>query len=82
NNHSFTFRKGSTSRCTEYIRLCKKKGVRITVSSDAHSCYNIGGFDEAAAALEEAAFPQELIVNRNLKTFNEYLDERKMRIKE
>ncbi|MEG0594766.1 MAG: phosphatase [Christensenella sp.] len=82
NNHSFTFRKGSTSRCTEYIRLCKEKGVRITVSSDAHSCYNIGGFDEAAAALEEAAFPQELIVSRNLKTFNEYLDERKMRIKE
>lgn len=80
NSHSFRFRPGSAGQCMEYIRLCKKKGVRITVSSDAHICYNIGVFDAAIAALEEADFPEELIVSRNLRAFEEYLKERKERI--
>lgn len=79
NSHSFRFREGSAGQCVEYIRLCKKKGVRITVSSDAHACYNIGVFDAAIAALEAEDFPEELIVSRDLKTFDAYLKERKQR---
>lgn len=80
NSHSFRFRKGSAPRCIEFIRLCKEKDVRITVSSDAHVCYNVGIFDAALVALMEAGFPEELIVSRDLKTFMEYLEERKQRI--
>lgn len=80
NSHSFRFRRGSAEACVEFIRLCKKKGVRIIVSSDAHICYNIGVFDSAIRALEEENFPEELIVSRDLKAFSEYLGERKQRI--
>lgn len=82
NNHSFFHRKGSEPNCTQFIRLCKQKGVRITVSSDAHSCYNVGVFDTAIAKLEEEKFPEELIVSRSLSAFTEYLDERTKRIAE
>lgn len=79
NSHSFRFREGSAAQCVEYIRLCKKKGVRITVSSDAHACYSIGVFDAALEALDAEAFPEELIVSRDLNTFEAYLKERKQR---
>ena len=80
NSHSFEYRKGNPKYCREYIRQCKQKGVRITVSSDAHSCYNIGGFDAAIEALRELEFPRELIVSRDLKTFEAYLEEKKRRV--
>ena len=80
NNHSFTFRTGSTPVCHKFIRLCKKHEVRICVSSDAHICFRVGIFDDAIAALQEESFPEELIVSRSLAAFNEYLDERKNRI--
>ena len=81
NNHSFQFRKGSEVHCKDFIKLCMEHGVRITVSSDAHMCYRLGHFDRAAAVLEELRFPEELIVSRNMETFEGYLAERKNRLK-
>ena len=81
NSHSFLHRKGSDKTCPQFIRLCKRKDVRITVSSDAHACYNVGNFEEAARALEAEGFPEELIVSRSLGAFTEYLKEREKRIK-
>ena len=66
--------------CPQFIRLCKQKDVRITVSSDAHICYNVGDFEDAVRALEAESFPEELIVSRDLQAFREYLEERKRRI--
>lgn len=77
NNHSFEARKGSGENCCNIIKLCKKHDVRITVSSDAHSCYNIGEFSYAIQALEECGFPEELIVSASLERFLAYLKERK-----
>ncbi len=82
NSHSFRYRVGSPKYCREFIRLCKQKDVRITVSSDAHSCYNIGEFDLAEQAITELAFPQELIVSKDLKSFEAYLSERQQRVAE
>ena len=82
NNHSFSFRKGSSPICRKFIRLCKKHDVRICVSSDAHICLRIGIFDDAILALQEENFPEELIVSRNLSSFREYLSERKNRIEQ
>lgn len=76
NNHSFRYRKGSKGPCTNIMKLCMKHDVRITVSSDAHVCYNMGLFDSAIAVLEEIGFPEELIVSRNLDVFTSYLTER------
>ena len=80
NSHSFSHRKGSDRICPQFIRLCKQKDVRITVSSDAHICYNVGDFEDAVRALEAESFPEELIVSRDLQAFREYLEERKRRI--
>lgn len=75
NNHSFEARAGSPENCTEIAELCKKHGVRIAVSSDAHSCYNVGKFDTALKMLEEIEFPEELVVNAKLDRFLNYLKE-------
>lgn len=81
NNNSFIYRKGSYQNCVKFLRLCKQKDVRIAVSSDAHTCYQVGRFEHVINLLEKLAFPEELVVSRSLKTFNEYLRERKTRIK-
>lgn len=81
NNHSFIYRKGSEPNCKDFLALCKKHDVRITVSSDAHICYRVGNFDMVKEALEEADFPEELVVSRNLKAFSSYIEERKNRLK-
>ncbi|MGI6182456.1 MAG: phosphatase, partial [Agathobaculum sp.] len=80
NNHSFRYRTGSEPNCKDFMKLCMEYGVRITVSSDAHICYNLGRFDCAIAAIQELHFPEELIVSRNLQSFEGYLSERKQRI--
>ncbi len=79
NNHSFEARHGSYENCAKIIRLCKKYEVRITVSSDAHSCYNMGEFSEAIALLEENRFPEEMIVSATLERFLAYLEEKQPR---
>ena len=80
NNNSFIYRKGSRPNCLEFLRLCKQKDVRITVSSDAHICYKIGCFEHAVRILGETGFPEELVVSRNLAAFSEYLRELRTRI--
>ncbi|MDL2236929.1 phosphatase [Christensenellaceae bacterium OttesenSCG-928-K19] len=77
NNHSFEARAGSGENCLNIIKLCKKHDVRITVSSDAHSCYNVGTFQYAIQALEECGYPEELVVSATLERFMGYMKERK-----
>ncbi len=80
NNHSFKFRPGSVERCVEIVRLCIRYDVRIAVSSDAHFCTAVGGFENALKMLRENAFPPELVVNRTRETMDEYLKERQRRL--
>jgi len=75
NSHSFEARKGSGENCAKIVGLCKKHDVRITVSSDAHSCYHIGEFGNAEALLEECGFPEELIVSTSAAKFLAFLEE-------
>jgi putative hydrolase len=82
NNHSFQYRKGSRPNCVAIVNLCKKYGVRISVSSDAHFCQAVGVFKNAIAELEEAGFPEELVINSTIKKFEAYIREKKNRIKD
>lgn len=68
NSSSFPYRKNARQNCREIALLCKKYGVKVSVSSDAHFVTDIGNFTEALTMLEEIDFPQELIVNRELET--------------
>jgi len=79
NNHSFIYREGSRVNCVHILELCKKSGVRVAVSSDAHICFTVGGFERALAEIRKTHFPEELIVNRTAQSFEAYLEERKAR---
>ncbi len=79
NNHSFSARKGSFEICREIARACKKFGTKIVVSSDAHSCFDIGAFDDAVKMLESIDFPEELIMNSSAEKFEKILSERRSR---
>ncbi len=63
NSHSFSFRKGGRANADIYLALCKKHGVRVAVSSDAHFAYSMGNHDAAIEVIMENDFPEELIVN-------------------
>jgi putative hydrolase len=80
NDHSFEFRKGGAENALKYLALCKRFGVRIAISSDAHMAMGMGKHDAALKIVEMAGFPKELIVNLTKPRFEEYLDERKKRL--
>lgn len=80
NSHSFEFRKGCEENCRQFALLCKQYGVRISISSDAHTCFDVGNFKNAFTLLESIDFPQEQVVTRSLESFEAYLAERRERI--
>ncbi|MHC1735782.1 MAG: phosphatase [Erysipelotrichaceae bacterium] len=65
----------------EMLGLCKKKGVKILVSSDAHHESQVGIVDNCLPLLEEAKFPSELIVNTNAEAFMSHLEKKHAGIK-
>ncbi len=79
NNHSFYIRKGCLEHCRDIALCCKKMGANIVVSSDAHTPFQVGVFDEALALLKEIDFPQAQIMNLNQERFERYLQEWKDR---
>lgn len=77
NNNSARMRKGSWENCVNVAKLCKRYGVRVCVSTDAHYHTLLGEWESAFSILKEADFPEELIVNRNINAFHDYILERK-----
>ncbi|NLM50061.1 MAG: phosphatase [Clostridiaceae bacterium] len=73
NSHSFVFRKNSDKNCREIALLCKKHGVNIVVSSDAHAKDRILFVDKALKMLDEINFPEELVLNTSLEKLISYL---------
>ena len=53
----------------EMLRLCKKYGVPVLASSDAHVCTNVGSFADAKALIEEAGLSEEEVANTCDKRF-------------
>lgn len=72
NNHSFEQRPGSHENCLEIVKLCKKYEVPIMVSSDAHLSTFIGHFEEAISVIEEAGYPEEMIINSSMDNLRQY----------
>lgn len=78
NSHSFVARRSSIANCRAIAQRCKELEVGIAVNSDAHICFDVGGYTDALAMLREIEFPEELIMNRSLRTLKEYFAPRKM----
>lgn len=66
-------REGSIETCTKVARLCKEYGVKVVLGSDAHSCFQLGRFDEAHKMLTEVGMPEELIMNTHKEKILKYL---------
>ena len=80
NSNSLLIRKGSIERVEEVARLCAQHRTRVAVASDAHFDAMIGEVRPALDLLARIGFPDELVVNRALETFEAYLSERKARL--
>ncbi len=77
NNASLRLVKSESRLLIDMLRLSKEKHCRISLASDAH-CTNELGLDESIVPLlDETAFPEELIVNRNFESARAFVDERK-----
>lgn len=81
NNHSFEVRPGSAENCVEIALMCKKYGVRVTTGSDAHISFGIGKFENVYKLLEEVEMPEELVVTTSVEKMDQFLSERKQRLK-
>jgi putative hydrolase len=76
NNASFTpyaYRENGVENARIYLELCEKKGVRIIVSSDSHVYTDVGKFPYALKILEEAGFPEDLVVNASAERLMDFL---------
>ena len=80
NSSSLENSPGSRKPCLEIARACRDLRVPITVSSDAHSAFQIGRFGEALRLLGDLQFPEELIVNRTRESFENFVSARHSRI--
>ena len=56
--------------------ICKEKEVGIVVSSDAHITFDLGNYNNALGMLSEISFPEKLVINRDLKSFEAYMKEK------
>lgn len=77
NNNSFNVRPGSKERCPIIAALCKKHGVKVVVSTDAHFALQIGEVRQAMGMLQSIDFPEELILNMEEARFFRYMEGRK-----
>ena len=80
NNKSLHIRSGGRENVPKLVSLCRKHDVRMIVSSDAHICYNVGNFALAEELIKEMDFPEELILNKRMSVFEEYIADRAKRL--
>jgi len=74
NNSSLAgMRTGAEKLCFTVASLCKKYGVTIAVSSDAHNCNDTGKYNLAFELLKSVDFPEKLIINSDINKFNDYI---------
>lgn len=66
-------RAGGDKEILELIKECKRQGLPIILGSDAHFYTKVGCFDNIIPLLEEAAMPDELIINTSVKAFLDFI---------
>ena len=66
NEHTFDTPQAAP-RCRKLAEICAEESCPVVVSSDAHSAWMVGRFDQAFRMLDEIGFPQRLIANETLE---------------
>jgi putative hydrolase len=57
----------------EILRLSRKHGIPVILGSDAHTAFSIADYRYLGTLLDEANFPQELIMNDKPNEFLAYI---------
>ncbi len=73
NNHTFSIRQKSVENCFKIARRCAELGVKVVLSTDAHSVYDIGDTELCWKLAMEAGIREEQIVNLTAERFIEHL---------
>ena len=73
NASSFLVRRGCYENCKKIAEICKKCKAQVIVNSDCHIATHVGRFDAALKLLEEINFPENLIINSDINSFENYL---------
>lgn len=64
NESSIVFNEdGAVGRLTYWLHKAKENGNFISLGTDAHSCYEVGKFDNSIKLLNELDYPKSLIIN-------------------
>lgn len=63
-------RQNGRKNIEELLRLCRCYGVPVLLGTDSHVCYTVGVFDETLEILKELDFPEELVLNFDIKNIN------------
>lgn len=72
-------RKNTRGNLISMLELCKKYEQPVIMNSDAHVFSDVGRRDFSTPLIEEIGFPEELIVNRSVAVFKEYIKRKKWR---
>lgn len=66
-------RPGCVKNYREMLGLCRRHGVPVIVSSDAHDPSAVGRFDAALALLNEEEFDPGLVLNTDVRRFKQFI---------
>ncbi len=77
NNNTFRIRPKNAENCRLIARRCAELGVKVAITTDAHSLYELGDTEKAWSLAMEAGIREEQIVNLTAERFLSYLCERK-----
>lgn len=77
NNHSFATRRGSLENCFKIAKRCSELGVKMVISSDAHSIYEVARTEVAQELVKRAGINEDLIMNTSAEKLISYLCRRK-----
>ena len=67
----------NAERVRKLMTECKKYGTKISVSSDSHFFVTVGKYEQSIKLLKEIDFDVNNIINRDLKSLTEFLNNRK-----
>lgn len=70
-------RKGARENLIKMLELCRQYEQPVVMNSDAHVFCDVGRHDFSEKLIEELGFPEELIVNRSVDVFKEYINRKK-----
>ncbi|MEG1996680.1 MAG: phosphatase [Oscillospiraceae bacterium] len=57
----------------ELVKFAKKYDAKVIINSDAHFALNVGQANNSFALLNQLEFPEKLIINADLASFEDYL---------